>query len=34
MVATHVFAGIPIADLDASMSWYEWLAGATRSDPQ
>jgi hypothetical protein len=27
MAVTHVFAGIPVADRDASMSWYERLAG-------
>jgi catechol 2,3-dioxygenase-like lactoylglutathione lyase family enzyme len=27
MALTHVFAGIPVADLDVAVDWYERLAG-------
>jgi hypothetical protein len=27
MTVTHVFAGIPVADLDAAVGWYQQLAG-------
>ena len=27
MAVTHVFAGIPVADRDAALRWYERLAG-------
>jgi predicted enzyme related to lactoylglutathione lyase len=27
MTFTHVFAGVPVADLDAGLAWYERLLG-------
>jgi catechol 2,3-dioxygenase-like lactoylglutathione lyase family enzyme len=27
MLATHLFAGVPVADLDRALAWYERLLG-------